>query len=180
MPSLTQCSPKQTIQNKEKETMANLSGFDARTVTIEKPNFEAIPAGKYPAVIIDSIEKENKQGTGSYLEITFQIIEGVFKGRNLWARLNLQNQSEKAMKIAHSELAELCLAVGNPTPHDSSELHNIPITIEVKCRKRPDTEEITNEIRGFSKHEQFCLQPQPKAQMPNSSMVNSSPWATKK
>ena len=63
--------------------MANLQGFDARTVE-PSADFEAIPAGKYLAIITDSGMKETKAGTGNYLELTLQIIEGEFKGRNLW------------------------------------------------------------------------------------------------
>ena len=31
--------------------------------------FEAIPAGKYQAVIVDSDMKQNKSGTGEYLQL---------------------------------------------------------------------------------------------------------------
>ena len=41
--------------------------------------FEAIPAGKYQAVIVDSDMKPNKAGTGEYLQLEFEVIEGEFK-----------------------------------------------------------------------------------------------------
>ena len=34
-------------------------------------------------------------------------------------------------------------------PTDSVDLHNIPLTITVKVKKREDTGELTNEIKGY-------------------------------
>ena len=130
--------------------MANLQGFDARTVE-PSTDFEAIPAGKYVAIIADSEMKQTKAGTGSYLELTFQIVDGEYKGRNLWARLNLDNPNAVAVKIAQGELSAICRAIGVMAPNDSCELHNLPLVIVVKLKKREDTGELTNEIRGYER-----------------------------
>ncbi len=34
-------------------------------------------------------------------------------------------------------------------PKDSVELHNIPLVITVKVKKRTDNDELTNEIKGY-------------------------------
>ena len=130
--------------------MANLNGFDASTVD---PNFvfEPIPPGKYVAVITASEMKANKKGTGQYLELTFQIIEGEHKGRNLWTRLNLDNPDPLAVKIARAELSAICRAVGVLAPKDSVELHNLPMVVTVGVKKRDDNGEPTNVIRGYEK-----------------------------
>jgi hypothetical protein len=132
--------------------MADLSGFDANQVE-PSTDFDPVPAGKYLAVIIDSEEKANKAGTGSYLQLTFQIIDGPYKSRMLWARLNLDNPNATAVQIARAELSAICRAVGVLAPNDSVELHDLPLVIHVKCKKRTDTGEITNEIKGYSKKE---------------------------
>ncbi len=129
--------------------MANLQGFDANEVE-PTTDFEPIPAGKYPAVITESEVKTNKAGTGSYLQFTFQIIDGEYKGRFLWARLNLDNPNETAVKIARGELSAICRAVGVMAPADSLELHDLPLVITVKCKKRAETDEIFNEIKGYA------------------------------
>lgn len=133
--------------------MADLRGFDANQVE-PTTAFDPIPAGKYMAVITDSEMKANKAGTGSYLQLAFQILEGEFKGRFLWARLNLSNPNATATKIAQAELSAVCRAVGVLSPNDSADLHNLPLAIHVRCKKRPDTGEIANEIKGYSKKEQ--------------------------
>ena len=107
--------------------MANLGGFNASEV--EPASFDAIPAGKYQAVITESERKETKSGTGEYLQLTFEIIEGDFKGRKLWARLNLSNPNQQAVQIARGELSAICRAVNVLQPGDSVELHNLPLTI---------------------------------------------------
>jgi hypothetical protein len=131
--------------------MANLNNFNANNVD-PATDFEPIPAGKYLAVITESETKATKSGNGSYLELTFEVIEGEFKGRKLWARLNLNNPSEQAVRIARSELSAICRAVGVMEPKDSAELHNLPLVVAVK--QKADAEgEVRNEIKGYAKRE---------------------------
>ena len=132
--------------------MADLRGFDANQVD-PSTTFDPIPAGKYPAVITQSEMKDTKAGTGQYLQLTFEIIEGAFKGRSLWARLNLDNPNATAVKIAKAELSAICRAVDVLSPNDSADLHNLPLVLDVRCKKRADTGEITNEIKGYGKKE---------------------------
>lgn len=132
--------------------MADLSGFDANTVE-PAGEFEPIPAGKYVAVITESEMKPTNAGTGNYLQLTLQILEGQYQNRLLWARLNLDNPNETARKIAQGELSAICRAVGVLAPNDSVELHNLPLMINVRCKKRADTGEIVNEVKGYSKKE---------------------------
>jgi hypothetical protein len=131
--------------------MANLKGFNANQVD-PATDFEPIPAGKYVAVITGSEMKPTKNGNGSYLELTFQVIEGEFKNRLLWARLNLDNPNPLTVKIARSELSALCRAVGVMEPKDSCELHNLPLVISVRQKTDADGE-VRNEIKGYAKRE---------------------------
>ena len=150
--------------------MADLNGFDARTVE-PTTAFEAIPAGKYIAAITESEMKPTKAGTGSYLQLTFTVLDGDYKNRVLWARLNLHNPNATAVKIARSELSAVCHAVGVLSPKDSAELHNLPLLIAVKVKKRDDTGDLTNEIKGYSSKESAAGQPQ---QAPATD--NTPPW----
>lgn len=129
--------------------MADLRGFDANQVE-PSSDFEPVPAGKYLAVITESEMRPNKAGTGSYLQLTFAVVEGEHKGRFLWARLNLDNPNAVAVQIAKAELSAVCRAVGVLAPTDSTDLHDLPLVIHVKCKKRPDTGDITNEVKGYS------------------------------
>lgn len=128
--------------------MATLN-FDANTV---EPNvaLEPVPAGKYTAVITESEIKPTKSGNGQFLELTFEILDGEYKGRKVWTRLNIDNPSADAVKIARGNLSAICRAVNVMRPKDSADLHNLPLEITVKCKKRDDADEITNEIKGFA------------------------------
>lgn len=132
--------------------MVDLRGFNASAIE-PAGEFEPIPAGKYLAVITESDMQPTKSGDGQYLQLTFQIIEGQYQGRLLWARLNLDNPNEVASRIAKGQLSAICRAVGVMAPKDSVELHNLPLVIHVRCKKREDTGEIVNEIKGYSKKE---------------------------
>lgn len=130
--------------------MANLTGFDAREVD-PAVGFDPIPAGKYLATITESEFKKTKNSVGQYLQLTFQVLEGEHKGRLLWARLNLDNPNNTTVKIARAELSAICRAVGVMAPKDSLELHNLPLVIKVGHKKRDDTGELTNVIKGYAK-----------------------------
>jgi len=138
--------------------MVNLNNFDANQVE-PAASFEPLPADKYLAVITGSEMKPTKNGAGKYLELVFQVIEGEYKGRNLWARLNLENPNAMTVKIARGELSAVCRAVGVMQPRDSVELHNLPLVITVKCKKRTDNGEITNEVKGYAKREMAVDRP---------------------
>jgi len=149
--------------------MASLNNFNAAQV---EPNseFQPIPAGKYAAVISNSEMKPTKNGDGAYLELTFQILEGDYKGRLVWSRLNLENPNPTAVKIARGDLSSICRAVNVMEPRDSSELHHLPLTIVVKQRTRPDTGEISNEVKGYEQKD--AVQPG----QPQQANVTTPPW----
>jgi hypothetical protein len=151
--------------------MANLQGFNANNVD-PAVDFEPIPAGKYLAVIAASEMKQTKSGSGSYLELTFAIIDGPYKNRLLWSRLNLDNPNKQAVEIARAQLSAICRAVGVMQPKDSLELHNLPLQITVKCKRRDDSEIYYNEVRGYARKEAASGQPQQET-------TNTPPWARK-
>jgi hypothetical protein len=151
--------------------MANLNGFNAANVD-PATDFEPIPAGRYLAIISNSEMKPTKSGSGTYLELCFQLIDGPFKNRLLWSRLNLSNPNNQAVQIAQGELSAICRAVGVMQPKDSAELHNLPLQISVKCKKREDTGDVVNEIKGYAKKEAPTGQPQQET-------TSTPPWARK-
>jgi hypothetical protein len=113
-----------------------------------RTGFDPLPAGKYPAVCVDSEEKPTKAGTGSYIQFTFEVLDGEYKGRRLWARLNLNNPSQTAVDIARTELSALCRAVGVKQLKDTAQLHDIPLVLKVAAKKDADGE-VRNEVKGY-------------------------------
>lgn len=153
--------------------MADLNGFNANEV---EPNvgFDPIPAGEYLAKIIESEQKPTRKGNGSLLSLKFQILDGQYVNRTLFANLNLHNPNETAVKIARGDLSAICRAVGVMTPRDSLELHNLPLVIKVVCKKRADNDEMTNVIKAFKpKGEYKKVESQTQSQAAG---AGAAPW----
>lgn len=138
--------------------MATLN-FDATTVEPSSGK-DPIPAGKYVAAIVTSQMKPTKNGAGQYLECEYQVLDGDHKGRRLWSRHNLQHPNAQTVQIARGELSAICRAIGIMTPKDSAELHNLPLTVTVKVKKRDDNGELTNEISAWSRKDAAAGAPQ--------------------
>jgi hypothetical protein len=150
--------------------MANLNGFNAHDVE-PSTSFDPLPAGKYLAAITGSQMKPTKSGDGSYLELELTVLEGQFKDRKVWDRLCLNHPNAQTVKISRGHLSSICRAVGVMQPRDSVELHNIPLRVTVKLKKREDTGELANEVRGYAKKESAAGKPQQAAPTDN-----TPPW----
>ena len=154
--------------------MADLRGFDAQTV---EPNdsFDPIPNGDYLCIITTSEMKPTQAGDGAYLELELQVIEGPYQGRKLWDRLNLNNANETTVKISKGTLSAICRAVGVLQPTDSCELHDLPLVAKVACRKRDDTEELTNVIKSYKKRDAVAAVPASSPAPAKAAATSSTP-----
>ena len=132
--------------------MANLNGYDANEYEPDDfyKNFEPLPVGKYPMAITASEMKPTKSGDGSYLELELTVVDGEFKDRKVWDRLCINHPKEQTQTIARGKLSSICRAVDVMNPGDSVELHNIPLLVKVKQKKREDNGELTNEVSYYS------------------------------
>ena len=115
--------------------MALIGHFDATNVAPSE-DFSPIPVGEYLAHIVDSDVKPTKNNTGHYAELEFEVTAGEFKGRKVWARLNLDNPNPKAVEIAQRELSAICHAVGVLQVTDTQQLHYKPLVIRVDIEER--------------------------------------------
>lgn len=128
--------------------MSDLHGFDANEVEPPAP-YVPLPKGTYCMVITESDMRETKDQTGQYLYVKFEVIDGEYTGRTVSTNLNLINRSEAAVAIARQSLAAICKAVGVLRPVDSMQLHDLPLLVDVRVKKRNDNDNLTNEIAGY-------------------------------
>jgi hypothetical protein len=140
-------------------------------------SFDAVPAGEYIAIIENSDYVPNKKGTGNYLGLTYQIIEGNFKGRKIFENLNLENQNQQAEQIARKSLNSIGLATGITDIKDSSQLHNIPMLIDVGIKDDPNYG-LQNRIKKHSALPGSMAQ-QPQTQQSGMFPNNANPEAKK-
>ena len=89
-------------------------------------DFSAIPAGKYPMMLIKSEFKQTKAKDGHYLDCRFKVIDGERKGKLLFEKFNLDNPNPVAVEIANKAVNSLSAACGKVGVEDSEELHGIP------------------------------------------------------
>jgi Protein of unknown function (DUF669). len=126
----------------------NLSGFNAANIEVTD-SYDPIPAGWYSVMITDSEFKATSAGTGQYLKLRFDVIEGEHQGRVIFTNLNLDNPNPKAVEIAQKDLAQICHAVGVMAPDDSTELHDKPLQAKVTIRPARDGYDAQNEVKGY-------------------------------
>lgn len=156
--------------------MADLHGFDAQTV---EPNdsFDPIPNGDYLCIITASEMKPTKAGDGAYLELELEVLDGPYKGRKLWDRLNLNNSNDTTVKIAKGTLSAICRAVGVLQPKDSCDLYDLPMLVKIACKKRDDTDELTNSVKGYKRREGAASSPvMAAAPVAGTAKPASPPW----
>ncbi len=133
----------------------------------ELGSFEAIPRGKYVAQIIDSEMKETNAGDGQYLELQYQILEGEYRGRSVWSRLNLDNPSPMAVEIAYKHLTSLCKAIGvKDLGDDSAPLHGKPLIIRVSVTPATAQYEANNDVKGYEPYTGATPEPIEQAEAP--------------
>ena len=154
--------------------------FNAAEVQPQQ-SFDALPPGRYEAIISASEMKDTKAGTGQYLQLTFDVVGGQYEGRKLWARLNLVNPNATAVQIAERELSAICHCVGILVPADSEELHDALLVIDVIQELNPMSGQQTNRIKGYSQ----VSAPAPKAKpaapagFATGKVATATPWAKK-
>lgn len=128
--------------------MARIS-FNASNVEPSTP-MDVLPAGKYLAMAIASELKATKTGTGEYLQITFEVLDGAAKGRKIFERLNIRNNNKTAEDIAQRALSALCHAVGVIELEDSDQLHDKPVVLDVAVDPSKGEYSAQNRVKGYS------------------------------
>lgn len=128
-----------------------LINFSYTEQDLPTSDFELIPAGHYTAQIIKSDIKDNANGSGNRLSLTFQVLEGDKTGRLVFQDLTLQNSNPTAEQIGRQQLAQLCHAVRISHLAESTELHNIPLKVRVAIREdKTGNYPPRNEIKAFA------------------------------
>jgi len=122
--------------------------FDASQIA-PQASTGPLPAGVYLAHIVESDVQPLKSGNGEGLKLTFEIIDGQFKGRKVWENLNIRHTSEDTQRIAQSQLSALCHAVNVIKLMDTAALHFKPVRINVTVREAVGQYKASNNIKGY-------------------------------
>jgi len=155
--------------------MAQVS-FNAAEVSTES-QFSPVPNGDYPVIITESEMKPTKTGAGQYLQLVLEVIEGPYKGRKVWERLNIVNSNQTAVEIAQRSLSQICHAVGHLQLQDSVELHNKPMMAKIVVRQQ-DGYDDTNEVKEYKAYSSGPGPAPTAAPKPAAPSANKPAWAS--
>lgn len=122
--------------------------FDSTNVT-PQATMGPLPAGEYLAHITESDVVNLKSGNGQGLKLTFEVIDGPFKGRRVWESLNVVHSNELAQSIAQSQLSAICRATGVIKLDDTAALHRKPMKITVAIKPASGDYKEGNSIKGY-------------------------------
>jgi len=101
-----------------------------------------VPPGKYRCVVLGGEEKENKNKDGSYVEMSYQVLEGSSKGEFIVERFNFNNKSKQAVDIAFSQFKQLAEACAKPGTMDTDDLKNCIIVVTWGPQRDPKYNEV--------------------------------------
>lgn len=152
--------------------------FNAHEVE-PQDDFSPIPDGEYNVMIEDSEMKPTKAGTGEYLQLTLNVLDGQYAGRKLWDRLNLVNPNQTAVDIAQRTLSAICHAVGVMNPKDSAELHGKSMRVKVARDKNNADQNVIKAYKQISGNAPAAqpTQAAPAATNQVPAATNTPPWA---
>ena len=161
--------------------------FDSTNIAPDTSR-EPIPAGTYLSHITESDLVSAKSGNGQNLKLTFEVLDGQFKGRKIFETLCVQHTNADTQRIAQAKLSAICHATGLLRVQDSSELHYKPVKIVVTVQPPQNGFDAQNRIKGYEAAnpagayapQQFTTQ-QPQQFAPTPAAPSSAPaWAAKK
>jgi hypothetical protein len=120
--------------------------FDATTV---EPNsgYEVLPPGNYLLQIVQSEMRSTRDGSGQYLFLELDVLDGQYAGRKLFDRIHLVNANPEAVQIAQRTLSSICRAAGKMQVNNSEQLHFIPMRASVRVRPPKGNYGESNTIR---------------------------------
>lgn len=131
--------------------MADLSELDFNREAEPSKDFEPLPAGEYLAHVVDSDIKDTSTGSGKYVKLEWEILDGQYTGRKVFANYNIINNSPKAQEIGEAEFSAACLGLGKVGCRDTEELHAIPCVIKLKVQPGKDGYGPSNRITKYSR-----------------------------
>lgn len=130
--------------------MANIEGmYDDEA---EPQSRDALPDHECTAQIKASEVKTTKAGTGQFIALTLELLDGPHKGRQVWDNINIKNPDKTCQDIGNATLAAIRIAAFGTKKKiaDTAELHGIPMRIKIGSVKRKDNGEMSNVIKKYS------------------------------
>ncbi|CAB4172657.1 Protein of unknown function DUF669 [uncultured Caudovirales phage] len=145
----------------------------------EDRDFSPLPEGEYLVEIKTAEIKATKSGTGKYINVRMDVIEGKYAKRVLFSIINIKNDSDVAEKIGRSQLGEIMRSNNIGTLQDTDQLIGATMMVRVVIGEYKG--EAKNEIKGY-RSAGGVIQKVAASSEPTSAPVaagKAPPWAKK-
>jgi hypothetical protein len=105
--------------------------FNATNVKPDEGRAGAIPAGWYPVSMDKAEQKATQDGTGAYLNASFEVLDGPYKGARIYHMFNTQNANEKTVQIGEAQLSAFLHAINTLVVTDTAQMCKKPFFVKV-------------------------------------------------
>lgn len=128
----------------------------------EDMSFDPINPGTYTAIMKSAEIKTTANGKGEYIACQWEIQDVVQVekdnktnpiGRMVFQNLNTVNDNEMAVKIAKSQLKQICKALNIAELHDTQELIGQPVKLVLKIRPAKGGYDASNDVAKVMSYE---------------------------
>lgn len=106
----------------------------------EGRSYDPVPEGWYNATIVKADVMPTKSGTGTKIDLRYDITGPTQQGRPVFSALNIRNQNPKAEEIGRQQLGDIMRAIGLARLEDSDQLIGAQLQIKVKHRAPSDAD----------------------------------------
>ena len=112
--------------------------------------FDPLPVGWYEATIVKNELVTNKKGNGEYMKISFSIADEKYKGRVVFANLNIRHPNNVTVEIARGYLSLILTSVGLIDGFVNNDIESIVgKTLQIYLAKREHNGETYNDVKNF-------------------------------
>ena len=128
--------------------------FD-KPIEVTKPNtFEPLPFGSYTVAVSEAGIYERDYGNGIQrgVQLKFEVVEGEYRGRYIFEQLKFEGVSEACKRRSENRIVALAWAAGLPYIHNTSELVDKVVVLDVEIEQREGFSP-RNAIRRYRKYE---------------------------
>lgn len=110
--------------------------FNAQQYDPSYSGMGGLPPGKgYVGMIVKTSMDNTADGTGGFISLEIECLDGPQKGNSQIDRLNVLNKSPKAVEIANKQLSAYCHVTGQYVLTDTDQLCGKPFKFDVAPQK---------------------------------------------
>jgi hypothetical protein len=113
--------------------------FDTTSLP-EGRSYDPVPEGWYNATISKADVMPTKAGTGTKIDLRYDITGPAQQGRAVFSALNIRNPNPKSEEIGRQQLGDIMRAIGLARLEDSDQLVGAQLQIKVKHRAPTDSD----------------------------------------